>query len=1122
MVSKYTRTTRNLTSSKLKYGLAALMGVLFIVALATIANRSKADSTATVIVQLSSEPVVVAKYRAQTASQNFDEAKYRQQIIAEQDSFLNQASAAGINYVVSSVSAPNGEVTANIPFRFNYVYNGVTLEVPEAAIPSLKQLAGVVAVHKAEQMHASLDHAVKYVRAPQLYGNPPRLTQFDTLDTGGVHGEGMIVAVIDTGIDWAHEMFGGDPTPPQFGVGPAMATRNQKVIYYLNLTAGVTGDDFGHGTHVAADIAGFTGHAPGDDLIPLTGDDVPITGVAPQARLMGYKTLSAAGAGLNPSTIMAIEDAVQPMTITGLPKPVPHVINLSLGSTVNDPNSPTSVACDNATLAGVTVVASAGNSGAPTPTNPTGEATIGSPGTGRRVLTVGANNDPGGVPDDIVQDRAFDRGQPADRTDVLDSAAVDRNSAGLIDATGKANAAGQRTNIPIVLAGGSPSIGNPVGQYYVFAGTVQTVADVPDSVAGKIAIARPSGAFGAVATAISAKGAAAALIIRPDLAKLTIVHSTIPVWSIHESDARYLLDLLASNDAIGVDPAKGALSEFPIRMKQGTFAPAMASFSSKGPVGGFGQIKPDVTAPGVQILSATARVGGVGTNGSFMMHPSGYVSASGTSFSSPITAGVVALIKRKNLTWTPAMIRAALINTATNLRETDGTPLPDGIQSLNNQGGGLIDAFAAANAKALMGTGSPGPTGTGPATRPFAVGVGPLVGTSPGNPDFSASYSFGDVVVEGSATLSQAVNIIDISDGGGAGTYNLTASNVRAVDGSNVQIQFTDAAGNSVSSVNVAANGTASFNVKAVVSAAALTSPTQIQWYVTASRLDGGQRLRMPFYVRATASTPTPTPTPTATPTPTPTATPTPTPPPTPESIEDDDTRVAYSAAWHLIDVAGASGGHFRYHTGNSPNHLASLDFNVPAGSTGSITYSFAKSPKGGTADVYLDGVKQTSINYANSVGETKTPDFKTDYMVQYTGLSAGPHKLEIKNMSGVVYLDHFSLENSISSAQPASGPGNTSNAQGSASAGQTTSSNHQPESGSQEMSVTAESTVNVPFKIAIVDPKGVTLQMADSVSGIATLNVPVNQQGVYVVKVINVSLGPLQFTTTTTPLVKR
>jgi subtilisin family serine protease len=835
---------------------ATLVGFSVLALFNVFIPPSTANGVATVIVQLSSEPVVVAKYRAETEGRSFDVNTYRQQIIAEQDNFLNRAAASGVNYVVSGVSAPNGEVTANIQFRFNYVYNGVTLEVPEAAIPLLKGLEGVANVYKAEQMYAHLDHAVSYTRASQLYGQPARLTQFDQAATGGMHGEGMIVAVIDTGIDWAHPMFGGDPTPPQFGVGPALASSNRKVIYYLNLTAAVAGDDFGHGTHVAGDIAGFLGRAPGKDMVPMTADDVNVHGVAPQARLMGYKTLTAAGAGLNPSTIMALEDAVQPFTIAGLPKPVPHIINLSLGSTTNDPDFPTSVACDNATLAGVTVVASAGNSGRPTETNPTGEATIGSPGTGRRVLTVGANNDPGPPADDIVFDRVTDGGRPFDRTDVLDPAGINRSVSGLVDGTDKTIAAGERADIPVKLSGGSPALGNIVAQYYVFAGTVTTPVDVPDSVAGRIAIARVSGTYAQVANFLAAKGASAGILIFDGT--VTVVNSTIPTWSIGEADARYLLDLLASNDAPGVDPVKGTLSEFPLRIKPGSFTPAMADFSSKGPVTGFGQVKPDVTAPGVAILSSTVRAGGVATSGAVMMNPTGYISASGTSFSSPITAGVAALVKQRHPTWTPAMIRAALINTATNLRFANGIPEADGVQGLNNQGGGLIDAFAAASTTALMGSGSPGPSGGPPAMRPFQIGVSPLAGTSPGNPDFSASYSFGQVPiagVEGTATLTQAVNILDVANGDGAGTYYLSADNVRAVDGSSVQVTTTDSVGNAITSVTVPANGSASFNVTVVVNGASIANPTEIQWYLTANRNDGGQRLRMPFYYRAIAPT---------------------------------------------------------------------------------------------------------------------------------------------------------------------------------------------------------------------------------------------------------------------------
>jgi subtilisin family serine protease len=813
----------------------------------------------TVIVELKSEPVIVAKYRAEQEGRQFDVEAYRKQVNAEQESFLQRATQAGISYRVAGVSAPNGDITADIKFRFNYVYNGLGLEVPEASIPALKNLPEVRNVHDTPPMYADLDRAIDYTRASSLYGNPPKLTQFDEASTGGFHGEGMIVAVIDTGVDWTHPVFGGDPTPPQFGFSPAVAAGgpNKKVIYYLNLTAGVPSDDFGHGTHVAGDIAGYTAIAPGDDDIPGTADDIKFHGVAPKARIMAYKTLSTVGSGSPLSTILALEDAVQPFTINGHPKPVPHVINLSLGSADGgDPNSPASIACDNATLAGITVVASAGNNGVGTAAQQAAQnGAVGSPGAARRVLTVGANNDPGRIPKEST-DLVFDNGAPSDLADVLDKSSLSSNQTGLADGTGKPVAAGQRANIGVLSGAGAASIGNPVAQYYVWSGTVTSPADVPDSVAGRIAITRASGAFATVANSFAAKGAAGVMIIYTG--KITVGASTIPVWSINETDANYLLDLLSSNDNDAGDPAKGALSEFPIRIKLGAYTPAMASFSSRGPIIGYGQIKPDVTAPGVQILSATVRAGGIGVSTapgvSIMIDPTGYKSANGTSFSAPITAGIVTLIKQKHPTWTPSMIRASLINTSTNLRQPDGTPLEDGQNTILEQGGGLVDALEAAHAKALMGTGAPGPATNTLTPRSFGV----LVSNGPGNPDFSASYSFGAVPVSGvigTSTHSQTINIHDISEGNGAGTYRLSMNNVRFVDGTSFQVHITDQNGNAVSEVTVPAGGSANFNVSVVVNGETVANPMQAQWYVTATRTDGGQSLRMPFYFRAIAPT---------------------------------------------------------------------------------------------------------------------------------------------------------------------------------------------------------------------------------------------------------------------------
>ena len=855
------RTTR-FRCTLIIFVVAIAAGLLITMAGVFTSQVSAQSPLTSVIVELRGDPVVVAKARAEAAGQSFNADIYRQQVIAEQQQFLQRLTLAGVPYRISSVNAPNGPITPTIEFRYNYVFNGIALEVPAQSLQVISLIQGVLAIHPNEPILPNLDYAISYTRAPQLYGNPPRLTGFDSLNTGGLEGDGIYIAVIDTGVDWSHEMFGGDPTPPQFGVAPPIAAAgpNRKVVYYLNLTAGAVGDDFGHGTHVAGDAAGYRGFAPGEDGIPGTADDVPVHGAAPQAKIMAYKVLSAVGSGAVASIIAGIEDAVQPRTINGQPKPVAHVINLSLGA-AGGPDAAASIAADNAALAGTVVVASAGNDGLGTPENQAaGLGTIGQPAASRRAIAIGANNDPGPLPEDVVGDRLFDNGRPLDLADVLDPESINRNTTGAVDGTGKPLAAGQRANIPMKQVAGGPLIANPLAQYYVFCGAVTSAADVPDSVAGRIAIARPSGAFGTVVNSIAAKGAVAALIIRPDLAAITAVHSIIPAWSIPETDARYLLDLLSSTDSNGIDPAKGVLSEFPIRVRLGEYSPAMATFSSRGPVEGFGQVKPDVTAPGVQILSATVPAGGVEVavvGFATMFDPTRYKSANGTSFSGPIVAGCAALIKQKHPDWTHSMVRAALVNTATNLRQPNGSPLSNGINSINEQGGGLVDAYAAAHVKALMGVGQPGPTGQ-PQGRTFGITciASPTSSAcaSAGNPDFTPSYSFGVVPIAGvigTATLSQTVKIHDVTGGGGAGSYQLSVEPVLAVDQSSFRIFTTDANGNPISTVTVPAGGSASFSVKTEVNGESLANLTQAQWYVTANRSDGGQRLRMPFYYRA-------------------------------------------------------------------------------------------------------------------------------------------------------------------------------------------------------------------------------------------------------------------------------
>jgi hypothetical protein len=71
-------------------------------------------------------------------------------------------------------------------------------------------------------------------------------------------------------------------------------------------------------------------------------------------------------------------------------------------------------------------------------------------------------------------------------------------------------------------------------------------------------------------------------------------------------------------------------------------------------------------------------------------------------------------------------------------------------------------------------------------------------------------------------------------------------------------------------------------------------------------------------------------------------------------------------------------------------------------------------------------------------------------------------------------------------------------------------------------ISLVAVSSNNLPIKVALISPTGAVLQTADSVNGVAVINAPVSQSGAYIVKTINLSLGPVQVWTAATPTVKR
>ena len=256
--------------------------------------------------------------------------------------------AAGRCRVLEQVRQQGIQVKVNR--EFGYLFNGFALSTKMRNWQRLEQLPQVKAVYPDYEVHAVLSDSVPLIGAPSMwamtdgYGQP-------------VTGQGMRVAILDTGVDYTHPDLGG-------GIGPTY-----KVITGYDLVNNDYDpmDDNGHGTHVAG-------------IVAASG---VVTGVAPGANLLAYKVLGTSGSGWNSDIIAALERAADPDGDPATDDAV-HVINMSLGG-LGNPDDPLSQAVDNAVDQDIVVVVAAGNRGP-------GYQTLESPGIARKALTVAASD----------------------------------------------------------------------------------------------------------------------------------------------------------------------------------------------------------------------------------------------------------------------------------------------------------------------------------------------------------------------------------------------------------------------------------------------------------------------------------------------------------------------------------------------------------------------------------------------------------------------------------------------------------------------------------------------------------------------------------------------------------
>ena len=429
-------------------------------------------------------------------------------------------------------------------------------------------------------------------------------------------GSRVKIAIIDTGIDITSPCFDDTGYAPAQRKGVLSLTNNKVIVakVFNNKTPSLHWtpvDQFGHGTHVAGTAACDYGLTHGTTSVDGVNVTYGVTGVAPGALLGNYNVFpGTAGSGRSEDILNALDAAAE----DGF-----DVANMSLGGGSHGIQDLLSEAVDDLDQAGMVVAVAAGNSGP-------GFFTVESPGLAPRALTAGASTAPHFI------------GAP-------------------VTVTGFGTFGAASGSFATV----SSDLTSPLGP--VLSGTSLSTAcsALPaGSLTGKIAlISRGVCTF---STKIrNAQGAGAvAVLVRNNVAGDPIAmgqdgtpsQPTVPAYMVSRSDGD------AVKGSGGASTTIGATKQY----FQTTNADIMAGFSSRGPTDVDFRVKPDVVAPGVNVLSSVPTAGSVLSPACAV--PPCWAFFQGTSMATPHLAGSAAVVLGQHPTWSPAEVRSAIVNTA--------------------------------------------------------------------------------------------------------------------------------------------------------------------------------------------------------------------------------------------------------------------------------------------------------------------------------------------------------------------------------------------------------------------------------------------------------------------------
>lgn len=747
-------------------------------------SRSSDTRLTTVIVLLAGEPVAAVQGRAG-----------RKLSQGERDTIIS-ARRADHASLRPHIERHGGHVIGGL----HSALNGVKVSIARNRIAELRSLPGVIDIKIVGTYERNNSNGVPLIGAPLAWQGAAHL-----------QGQGIKIAIVDTGIDYTHANFGGPGTisaynaakatntlpanPALFGPGAAKVKggidlvgdnytgANSPVPDPNPLDCAFNSGSSGHGSHVAGTAAGFgvkadgsTYHGPYNAAAYAPGAFRIGPGVAPMADLYAVRVFGCSG------STNVVADAIDWAVANGM-----DVISMSLGSNFGNVgnadlgSSAEQAAVASAAAAGILVVAASGNAG-PTP------YITSAPAVFEGAISVAATDALAGVP-----------------------------TASLL-LTGGANITVQNSNSGVFANGssygvvvlrnlnGTVSLGcNPDEYDKTKNGGIDITGKLVVTVRGTCARTFRAGAgqhFGAAAVALINTAAG----FPPYEGPISGGAATPADGNIYEPVTIPFFGVLQSDAAALTGPIGGPPPAVALANNTGILANAqflrVASFSSAGPRIGDSVLRPGVTAPGVSTVSTASGTG------------NGFSVLSGTSMATPAVAGVAALVRQANPGWPVADQRAAVIQTASPTLMRDYSP--------RNEGAGLVQAQSATATQAVVRM-----------------------------PDESVSFGFADLLNDFSATKQVTVH----NAGPKAVQFNVTVT--KTVGPASVTVT-------TPGSVIVAGNSDAQFPVTLTVPANSVGGTFDasgnslfqdiggyVQLTPSSSRLNGNVTLSVPYYLAA-------------------------------------------------------------------------------------------------------------------------------------------------------------------------------------------------------------------------------------------------------------------------------